>query len=343
MPVYLLLMYFAMSILVKSNLYGTGYAGNLTNSSEWYMNFLVLGVNATIVTVMLNAPLVAALTLGAKMPGWAKNADALSMWKMVGGAAGGTVGRNTLGWAGSKTDKYLSNTRLGNTIIGRDIRSATIGKVAAGKYGGGRSFDETRKEQKSVDQKQKEMNRSNDIRTLIASGTATPDQYASIIKQMGEKERLALGKDTLKNPEILKNMKKSDFEAIKKSEDFTPEDVSDIKNARKAAFTSAVTTGEKDVVKHMVNNMDIEDIIQNEDLLKNNNLIEELTPDKLKKIAAEGIAEDTKHIIAKNILTWRTSPADPQHKSFGWMSKSQNHGEWLKSSITANGKTYNPA
>ncbi len=97
-------------------------------------------------------------------------------------------------------------------------------------------------------------------------------------------------------------------------------------------------------MKHMINNMDIDDIIENETLLKNNNLIEELSSEKLKKIADSNISASTKHEIAKSILTWRVNPADPQHKAFGWMGK--NAGEWLQSDVRSSGpsgKTYSPA
>ncbi|MBP6858556.1 MAG: hypothetical protein KBC33_01855 [Candidatus Pacebacteria bacterium] len=339
MPVYLLLMYFALSILTSSNLFQAGFATNQSAGEYWWANYMILGINASIVIIMLNAPLLAAISVGAMMPKWAEGVGAGAIWKGVSGWAGG----KTFGMAASKTDKYLSNTRIGNSLLGRDIRSATIGQVAKSKFGGPRSYDETRKELKDVAKKQTQMDRVTQIKNLIASDSKSSDEYKAIIKLMSKDEKLALGKDVLKNPQVMKHLQKSDIEAIEKSEDFKPEDISTLKTARKDAFSSAVTTGDKEVVKQMVKDMDIDSIVEDESLLANPGLLEHLSIDRLKKIGDSKVSKETKDAIARSILDWKTTSGGSEHSAFGWMSKPKNHGDWLKASITLNGVTYNPA
>ncbi len=319
MPVYLLLMYFALSVLTSSNLFQAGFATNQSTGEHWWANYMILGINATIIIVMLNAPLLAAMTIGAMMPKWAEKAGAGAIWKGVGGWAG----TRSLGFAASKTDKYLEKTRIGNSLLGRDIRSATIGQVAKSNFGGSRSYDETKKELKDVAKKQTMMDRSAQIKKLIASDSKSSDEYKAIIKLMSKDEKLALGKDVLKNPEVMKHLQKSDIEAIEKSEDFKPEDVSTLKSARKDAFSSAVTTGDKEVVKQMVKDMDIDSIVEDESLLANPGLLEHLSIDRLKKISETNISKETKNAIARSVLDWKTTSGGKEHPAAGWIKKNK--------------------
>lgn len=148
MPVYLLLMYFAMSVLVSNTMFGSGFAGNLGPNDAWYSNFLILGVNAALVIIMLNAPLMAALALGAKMPGIAKKFGADAIWKSV----GSWTGRNTAGRLVSRVNEsnFMRNQYAKNPTIGKFV-SSNLSKASSAGWGGGKDsgFDQVRK--KKVD------------------------------------------------------------------------------------------------------------------------------------------------------------------------------------------------
>ncbi len=140
MPIYLLLMYFAMKILTESTLFGTGYAGDLTNSGSWYANFLVLGVNAVIVIVMLNVPLVAALSMGAKLPEWAGKVKAGDIW----GKVGGWARQNSWAYTGGRAASSIARSdRLKDFAA-----SSKVGEIALkGIRGAGASYGKKLDEQ----------------------------------------------------------------------------------------------------------------------------------------------------------------------------------------------------
>ncbi len=140
MPVYLLLMYFALSVLTSSSIFKTGYAGSLVAGGGLASDLLAIGVNAALVIIMLNIPLVAAMTLGAKMPGFAKNLTADAIWKKVGGfAKGGTISgaqgawKYTGGLAASRINNSESMRKFyaENPNRGR-LTNAVLSKVASG-------------------------------------------------------------------------------------------------------------------------------------------------------------------------------------------------------------------
>ncbi len=145
MPAYLLLMYFAMKILSSNQLFGTAHVGNLTSSDAWYANFLVIAVNAALVIILLNAPLAAAMTLGAKVPKkLGEGVDALEIWKKVGSWGG----RNSVGRLASRVNEsntmrnmYANNPRMGNLLSGG------MSKISSAGFGGGKKagFDQARK------------------------------------------------------------------------------------------------------------------------------------------------------------------------------------------------------
>lgn len=281
LPVYLLLTYFALSVLSTTKLFNTSNS-LLSATNSWQTNFLLLTINAIFVIFMLNAPLVAALGIGAIVPGWAKKVGAGALWSKLGGmvkgagigAAGfasGYAGRNTIGRGAALLDKKIGNTSWGNKLVSRDIRAATLGKAAGGKYGGSRSFEETNKENLKVANKEKEIERGRQMKSVLDDMTAglpprtdpsDPSKLLidTVMGNMNEKEKLGLGaKAIISNPEILKRMKDKDFEAIKKAEEgFTDEEKKQVSDARGELLTkSSAVPGNAGLatVKKLIENM----------------------------------------------------------------------------------------
>ena len=102
MPVYLLLMYAALSILNNSKIFNSGattalFTGNLGTTGDFTpINFIMIAVNAAIVIIMLNIPLIAAISMGGSATEWLKKKKigAGDIWKSVGSQVGSrTIGR----------------------------------------------------------------------------------------------------------------------------------------------------------------------------------------------------------------------------------------------------------
>jgi hypothetical protein len=347
MPVYMLLLYASMRILTSSTVFtnpsGNAFSGSGSSLSFIPMNYIVLAVNDFFIIFLLNIPLVTAMAMGGVASEWidTKKLGAEKIWKM----AGGYVGTRTAGrWAGS-IDKKLGNTKLGNTLLARDIRSGTLGAVAKSKMGAERNYEELVKAQGDVAKKAKEIDRDSQIKDHIASSAAGKPYVlnkdgkpviSDLFGKTNEKEKLALVGDNIDNKEklkeIAKHMKKSDFEAIKKSEDFTDEDKDKIKTARTEAFKSAVDAGQGTVVKHMMENMEVEDLLKHADKLDSDQVVANLKPGLLKKLAEEGLSSKKKKEIGARILEWDRdgNPLNPRkdtHSCLSFIEKDQN--QWL--------------
>jgi len=125
----------------------TGYAGDLiTNpSAPWYSNFLILGVNAAIVIVLLNAPLVAAISLGGAATKWFEKTSfsAGNIWKSV----GRFTGRNTAGKLAYEASESKTMGRIAKASpFTARILSGGLSKVSGAGFGGkGSSYDDVRK------------------------------------------------------------------------------------------------------------------------------------------------------------------------------------------------------
>lgn len=347
MPVYLLLMYVALSVVTSSSIFKEGYASSLSGNGGFLADLMILAVNAVLIILMLNFPLLGAISMGAMMPEWAKKMGAEDIWRRV----GGVVGRGTVGSLGSSLDKRLANTRLGNTSLGRDIRSGTTGALAKSKFGSSRSYEEQAKINEDVmkqrklieggnteaDKARKAKARNSELTALIENKNTAPNLYKDIIKKMSEKEKLALGGKNLKNIEVLKHLKKSDFEAIKKSDDISDEDKVEIGNLRLQALRECVDNGfsQSEYAEHMIKNMETDDIMKLEtSYLTDPFLIAHLTAGQLKKMADEKLDATAKQQIGDVILDWTTNAAvqpltngDPHH-AYGFIRRARNQGTW---------------
>lgn len=350
MPVYLLLMYLAMSVISTTSLFNPTSIVPGAVGQAWYNQFITIGINATLIIFLLNIPLVAAAAVAGKTPGVGSilggAAKKFSSGKIA-GWGGGWVGTRTVGKWSAGLDKAIGNTRLGNSLLARDIRGATTGALANSKMGYSRSNEERVKAQKEVDKKSKEINREIDLKAAIKrqrNGEAHPVDPSdpskvlsphTIIGRMNEKEKVALMDKNNDNPEVLreiaKSMKGSDFDAAKKSDDIKDEDKATILGSRKKALQHAVDEGQDDLIKHMVSEMDGKDLLKMHDpssptgsLLTKREVIKHLKPSQLKTMAEEGLDAAAKGVIASDIRAATTPP----HKARGWINKAENATEW---------------
>lgn len=349
MPVYLLLMYLALNVLTTSPLFTSLNSATATaGSTAWYSGLLTLGINAAIVVFLLNAPLVAAASIaGTSIPILDKAAKNLGARKWF-GKAGGFVGTRALGAPAGMLDKLLSNSRMGNSLLGRDIRSVTTGAIAGAKMGASRSFVERTKDQKDVDKKDAETRRQGQFETTLArtkagkplekDASGNDITVGTRLGRMTEKERLGLNMKQLTNSNVVKNLKKSDFEAVLKADetDISEEDKRKIFAARKDTMLNAINTGDVKTVTSMAKNMDTDDFIKlatDGKLLDNDTFIESLSPNQLKDISEKGLLGDKeKRALGDKIFNWShkgTGPAatGPQHRAYSYVDK--NDKEWL--------------
>ncbi|MGC9605361.1 MAG: hypothetical protein ABSF56_01200 [Minisyncoccia bacterium] len=340
MPAYLLLMYLALNVLTTSPLFGTLNSAGALGNGKWYSDFLVLGVNAAIVIILLNAPLVAAASIaGTSIPlldKAAKSIGARAIWGRVGGFAG----THTAGaWAG-RLDKGLAGTWAGNTLLGRDIRDVTTGPLAKSRMGGVRSYEERVTARKEVTKKAKEIEHGERLDSLLDEVKAGKPMkidpvtgkpmIMSIIGQMNEKEKLAfIGKnvkDEAALKEIIKHVKSSDFEAVKKSDDLLDEEKIKIANMRKDALNDALSKHQAEAIKNMLDNMDGKELLKlGGGTLILDEVIGNLKPSQLKNMADEGLDDTTKRVIGGAIDTWLTAHGTP-HRARGYVNK--NRAEW---------------
>lgn len=336
MPVYLLLMYVALRILNQSTFFNAPLASSTTlaTGTNWAFPLIVMAINFTIVIIMLNLPLMIGLSMGGMATDFLKksvgNWDARKVW----GGFSGMVGTNTIGRMATRTDKWLGNTRIGNSYLARDFRANTVGALAKNKFGGARTLEEQNKLSKEVAVKKKEIVNQNTFNTALnrASKNKTPLENKTLkdsISKMTTKNKLALGAKTLENIEVLKHLKDEDFEAIKKSEDFTDDEKGKIFEARNEALKDAVSKKELDIVKHMVNNMSGKDLMKltkkHAETLKSGEVVNNLKSSQLKVMDEEGLDSNTKQVIGAKIAD--TLGTSNQHNAAGYITK--NKVNWL--------------
>jgi len=331
MPAYLLLMYLALNVLTTSPFLGGTDIANAaasvgTGSTVWYSSILTLSINAVIVMILLNFPLVAAISIGGGTVKFA-NATVQGASRWVRNNTVGAASTRIIGGAANYIDKKVGGTRIGNTLIARDIRGATTGALAKNKFGTGRSYEDLNKINKDIKTKDKEIGRIALVNTLIKKN-APLKEVAAAVKDMGDKEKLALGAETLADPRVAAQLKGSDFEAIKKSDDFSDEEKKAVSDARTRALEDAVKAseaGDATTLNHMIGNMDGKDLLKfaekKADILTNANFVLHLKQSQLKTMDDEGLDMDTKKKIAETIL--KTSPP---HKSVGFIKK--NKASW---------------
>lgn len=329
MPVYLLLMYVGLQIINGSNLLlGTNASfSTLPTGTNWLMPYIILAVNFAIVIVILNLPLAVGLTMGGHATDWLKSSvgkwDASKVWKGVGGFAG----TNLIGRPANYLDKKFADTRPGNSVIGRSIRANTVGLLASSKYGGSKTVEDKNKAAKERFSKGAEILRKNMFiqqLKLAKKDKITPEGVQSLknaLKNMSPKERLALGIETLKDPNIVKHLSDKDFSAINDEKDgvFSEQDKKDVSEARYVALEKAVVDKDEATIKHMVGTMGGKDLLKaNDKILLDENVIKNMKISQLKTMEEEGLDSTKKAAIKSEI---QVQALVGGHSAFGWVNK----------------------
>lgn len=154
MPVYLLLMYVALSVLNKSNLIGaaaTSSSDFLPTGTNWTLPFIVLAINFTIVIFILNLPLVVGIAMSGNISKKTlEKFSAANIWKTASKSTGTWAARNTAGRLASRINESetMRNVYSKNPVLGR-LSSAGLSKVSSAGFGGGKNagFDQVKKKQ----------------------------------------------------------------------------------------------------------------------------------------------------------------------------------------------------
>jgi len=137
MPVYLLLMYVALSIINSSNLMGATTAiGSFPTGTNWAVPYITMSVNFALIIIMLNLPLVVGLKMGGLatglIQGGMKKFSAGNVWKNFGSQVGSrTVGRTAYALGESSAFKRLAAT---SPILG-SMASSGLSSVSSAGFG----------------------------------------------------------------------------------------------------------------------------------------------------------------------------------------------------------------
>ncbi|MES2471023.1 MAG: hypothetical protein V4526_02215 [Patescibacteria group bacterium] len=337
-PIFMILIYVTMKIMTAPKF--TQFMG--TNDPSTTLFSAILGAGGLgaifqyiIVMTLLTTSLAAAKGFAGKSGDWADKA-----FKAVRAGAAQYSGlnwatRNAVGGTAARIDDRLSNTWAGNTRFGRSVRETTVGKLADTKIGG-TSFRQFEKDWKATDKNIKDKNRdiSSTNKFNLAMKSGNFDAVKTAMKDLGgQKSKLRF--DQLTNFNVLKNLKKGDFEAIYKREDLSKEQIDKIKDYRLGALADALGKTEKDAIENMVTNMTGEDLadlqkgdvklpnmtVMKKNLLTDNKLIEHLTQSQLKDM--ENMDMAIKDTIGSAIVAYTHPTTSKPHKAFGYIEKNE--------------------
>jgi hypothetical protein len=342
LPVYLGLMYVAIRIMTESNLNTI-----MTSSPGGLGDIVNMVVGFSIILIMMNLPIVAAASVAGISKGWTEKVfgNMTSWGKGVLKAGPAAAARQTIGASASAIDKKLSNTRIpliGNSVTGRDVRGATVGALAKSKFGGSTSYEDLQKTKKEVGKKDKEIGRTRAFNAAYSaynstSSTANLSTLKTAFGDLNDKEKMGLGVKVLTNAELIKNMKKSEFDAIKKSDDMSDEDKAAISKARTDVLNSTVTSDPTgDQAKNMIRNMEGSDLMKlyekNSAIFKQTGLVNNLTTSQLKYLNENGFDDPTLKHDVYNIIVNKVGAAPAigggkKHQAASWISNPNNN--WL--------------
>lgn len=334
MPVYLILMYVALSVISGSNFLLAGDVSNivLPTGTNWTMPYIILGINFAIVIFLLNLPLAVGLSMGGIATGWMKNGmgkwDAMSVWKRF----GGTVGVNTIGRTAAWADKKLGDSRYGNNLLTTSIRKNTVGALATSKYGGSQSVEDIKKASKERASKRAEVNRNIEFKDALKNALATgaipgsAETLRQALKKKTTKEKLALGVDTLSDQKVVIHLSSGDLKAIEEEKEglFSNEDKKKISDARyKALELASVGTSaspeNKDIIKNIIGEMSGKELLKAKaGIFKNEDVIKNLKISQLKTMEEEGLDPLIKATIKSEIQALHLFGG---HSAFGWVNK----------------------
>ncbi len=213
MPIYLLLMYVAMSVINDPAFFNFAKVSSVPSSASGTVNSIVSASTVGIVLqyiiafFFINAPMVAALALcpADKVMEWGK---AAKNWTQ------GVVGRNTVGRLGEGTEKFLDKyaPTLSNTLVGQTIRKNTSGAAANAGWDSGKSRTVAAKESKERGTKQRSIDRINELRDAIKKNDA--GRVKTALDTFTDSEKVSLDKDILTNELVIPHLSEGVFSKI---------------------------------------------------------------------------------------------------------------------------------
>ncbi len=132
MPVYLLLMYLALNVMTTTPILSGGSIAAATtaaaagDTANWYSSIIAVLINAIIVIVLINVPLIAAISVSGGVLKFI-NVDKIGAWGVLGGAkrVAGLSYQNTIGRGASAIarSESLKNVASKNSLAGATLRS----------------------------------------------------------------------------------------------------------------------------------------------------------------------------------------------------------------------------
>ncbi len=331
MPVYLFLMYVSLRIISDSgfmNIFNQNATG-ITGGGVLSSTFIGVIIQYTIALFFINLPLVAAIELGGMGMKWAPQAGGIGKW--LGGKVGGFAGKNTVGWAGSKLDKYFEGTKGGNNMMGRAVRDMTTTKLANLKFGGSTSRKDDEKLGKEIKKKGREISNIENLDRAISTGNNS--EIKRILSSMSNSEIASLDtKKHLTNENIVSHLSSSIYSSIEKG-DKSDKDKVEIGQARTKALGDVVDkiasgtatpedyTKVRSIMKNMSGN-DLEKIISERPsgAAIKPEFIEHIKPSQLKDM--EGLDDTSRRMIGTAIDNWK-KVYGANHPAYDYINKNR--------------------
>jgi hypothetical protein len=319
MPVYLFLMYVALSFMASDEfraifngrIAGDSVSGQL--AEKGLTGYLAVIVQYVIALIFINIPLVTAIKMGAVGASWAPKANTISGW----------MTKKTFGNWASKADKYLENTTLGNMQGGRIIRSVTTGKLANAKLGTKTSAKEDEKTQKDIKKKQREIDNLKKLKLAIKDNKQ--DEIKKLLGSLSTNELANLDKDHLKDPNVIPHLSGAVYSSIEKSEKGDKDKI-EISAARADTLDKlsgkvqdgSATNEDRSNFKNMMKNLKGEDLVElltdsynKNGKIVNDAYIAELKPSHIKQM--EHLDDPIRHQIGARIVSWSATSAGGKH------------------------------
>ncbi len=311
MPVYLFLMYVAVSIINDPNFFNFARMSTTTavsNNALVSPSTIGIVLQYIIAMIFINAPMAAAIEIGSKGTDIAvKFGEDMKKWGQ------GFVGRNTAGRFGMRAEKFLDKNAptLSKTFIGESIRKNTTGSWANSTWGSSESRAKVVSEDKRRADARGQMARTDALRAAVQTAIASKDPIAihNALGKMSDAEKIAiLGKKTLTNPLVLEHLSESTFKKIEGSTTLSDSDKLDIAKARATTLSNAVSAGAPGIIANMLKNADGDTLADLDDTtLTNPNFIAHLRPSQLVKM--DHLAQPIRKAIGDAIRLIPTHPA----------------------------------
>jgi hypothetical protein len=353
MPVYLLLMYVAMTLITDpgfmSFIQSSKPQGAAGSATSFIYNQIGIVVQYVIAIVFINVPLIAAVKMGAM---GTKFADG-----MVKGlkdriyaqpkALGGVVGRNTLGKLGgalgSSFDSMaaradasnskilkLGSSVLRTTNISQNVRGG-LSKMEKGKYGSNYSNADISKEDKERAREivgiQRAERQQNAIKAALANNASDPaiaKTFADEVGKMTGKEIESVKFNTLMNDNFITQLSSSQFDKLIESDKLNDQQKGELRGKRAEVFGRILAPNSGlngDQIKNKVKLLTGKDLSKlTQSIFQNNSVLDALTPSQLEDM------KDMDAGVRAAIGTYISGQPRNSHKAQGFIRKNIN--EW---------------